>query len=77
MLLWPTGYRQNRMGNMVSRTSRIAFIKRKHGSDLLGMYVGETEKNIATAFQRAKENNMLLVLDEVDGALFIPTRWGR
>ena len=42
----------------------------KHGSDLLGMYVGETEKNIATAFQRAKENNMLLVLDEVDSFLF-------
>lgn len=42
----------------------------KHGSDLLGMYVGETEKNIAAAFQQAKENNMMLVLDEVDSFLF-------
>lgn len=42
----------------------------KQGSDLLGMYVGETEKNIASAFDQATEQNMLLVLDEVDSFLF-------
>ena len=42
----------------------------KQGSDLLGKYVGETEKNIAAAFEQAGEQNMLLVLDEVDSFLF-------
>lgn len=40
------------------------------GSDLLSKYVGETEQNIAAAFERAKNENMLLVLDEVDTFLF-------
>ena len=42
----------------------------RRGSDLLGMYVGETERNIATAFHQAEAQGMLLVLDEVDGFLF-------
>ncbi|MBH5328315.1 AAA family ATPase [Eikenella sp. S3360] len=42
----------------------------RHGSDLLGKYVGETEQNIANAFEQAKEQEMLLVLDEVDSFLF-------
>lgn len=40
------------------------------GSDLLDMYVGGTEKRIAAAFAQAKENNQLLILDEVDTFLF-------
>lgn len=43
---------------------------RCQGSDLLSKYVGETEQKIAQAFERAKEENMLLVLDEVDTFLF-------
>ncbi|NBI42066.1 AAA family ATPase [[Haemophilus] felis] len=42
----------------------------RQGSDLLGSYVGETERNIAAAFEQAKINNMVLVFDEVD------TFWG-
>ena len=42
----------------------------RRGSDLLGMYVGETERNISTAFHQAEAQGMLLVLDEVDGFLF-------
>ncbi len=42
----------------------------RHGSDLLNCYVGETEKNIAQAFEQAKADNALLVLDEVDTFLF-------
>ncbi|WP_157279216.1 AAA family ATPase [Aliarcobacter butzleri] len=41
----------------------------KKGSDLLGMFVGQTEKNIARAFQEAKEENAVLVFDEVDSFL--------
>lgn len=42
----------------------------RQGSDLLGKYVGETEQNIADAFEQAKEQEMLLILDEVDNFLF-------
>ena len=40
------------------------------GSDLLNPYVGGTERNIAQAFEQAKADNALLVLDEVDTFLF-------
>lgn len=41
----------------------------KKGSDLLSMWVGGTEKNIKTAFQEAKDENAVLVFDEVDSFL--------
>ncbi|OIP54339.1 MAG: AAA family ATPase [Helicobacteraceae bacterium CG2_30_36_10] len=41
----------------------------KKGSDLISMYVGGTEKNIANAFREAKEENAVLVFDEVDSFL--------
>ncbi|GAB7140996.1 hypothetical protein RsTz2092_09540 [Deferribacterales bacterium RsTz2092] len=41
----------------------------KRASDLLGMYVGETEKNIAEAFSDALEDNKLLIFDEADSFL--------
>jgi len=42
----------------------------RQGSDLLNCYVGGTEQNIAQAFEQAKVDNALLVLDEVDTFLF-------
>jgi ATPase of the AAA+ class len=41
----------------------------KKGSDLLSMYLGETEKNIALAFKEAKDKHAVLVFDEVDSFL--------
>jgi transitional endoplasmic reticulum ATPase len=41
----------------------------KTGSDLLGMYVGETEKNIRNAFREAGREGSILFLDEIDGLL--------
>lgn len=38
----------------------------KNGSDILGMYVGESEKNIAKAFEEAKKQKKILLFDEVD-----------
>lgn len=38
-------------------------------SDLLGMYVGENEKNIARAFEQAEADNAVLLIDEVDSFL--------
>lgn len=41
----------------------------KKGSDLLSMWVGGTEKNIAEAFAEAKDKKAVLVFDEVDSFL--------
>lgn len=38
-------------------------------SDLLAPYVGQTEQNIAKAFQQAKESGHILMIDEVDSFL--------
>ncbi|WP_164742408.1 AAA family ATPase [Pseudidiomarina mangrovi] len=44
----------------------------KKASDLLGKYVGESEKNIAKAFTEAKARDAILVIDEIDS--FITSR---
>ena len=41
----------------------------KKGSDLISKWVGGTEKNIANAFREAREENAVLVFDEVDSFL--------
>ncbi len=41
----------------------------KRGSDLISMWVGETEKNLAKAFAQAEEADALLLIDEVDSFL--------
>lgn len=41
----------------------------KRGSDLISKWVGETEANIARAFQQATMENAVLIIDEVDGFL--------
>lgn len=41
----------------------------KRCSDLLNCYVGMTEKNIAAAFNEAKTENAILVIDEADSLL--------
>lgn len=38
----------------------------KRVSDIFGMYVGQTEKNIAKAFEEATEKGMILLFDEAD-----------
>lgn len=41
----------------------------KRASDLMSMFVGETEKNIAAAFSQAEQDGALLLIDEVDSFL--------
>ena len=41
----------------------------KRGSDLIDMYVGGSEKNIAAAFDEARQEGALLLMDEVDSFL--------
>ena len=40
------------------------------GSDLLGMYVGQTEKSIAAMFDKAEKTGAVLLLDEADTFLY-------
>ena len=40
------------------------------GSDLLGMFVGQTEKNIAAMFDKAEKTGAVLLLDEADTFLY-------
>lgn len=44
-------------------------VRNLKGSDLLGMYVGQTEQAIASAFEIAKREQKFLILDEVDALL--------
>ena len=41
----------------------------RRASDLLSMYVGQAEKNIARAFREAEDEGALLLIDEVDSFL--------
>jgi SpoVK/Ycf46/Vps4 family AAA+-type ATPase len=41
----------------------------KRASDLLNMYVGESEKEIARAFQNAMDRRAMLIIDEADSLL--------
>ena len=41
----------------------------KRASDLMSMWVGENEKNIAHAFRQAEQDGALLLIDEVDSFL--------
>lgn len=49
------------------RLARPVTVKR--GSDLISKWIGETEKGIAHAFQRAQDENSILVIDEADSFL--------
>ncbi len=41
----------------------------KKGSDIISKWVGDTEKNIAAAFEEARKEQSVLVFDEVEGLL--------
>lgn len=44
-------------------------VKQKRASDLLSMFVGGTEKAIASAFSQAREEGAFLIFDEADSLL--------
>jgi transitional endoplasmic reticulum ATPase len=44
-------------------------VLQKRGSDIFGMFVGQTEQNIARAFAEAQETNSFLIFDEADSLL--------
>lgn len=55
-------------GKWIAQYTDKPFVLKK-GSDLISMWVGGTEKNIANAFNEAREEGAVLVFDEVDSFL--------
>ncbi|AOW75594.1 hypothetical protein A3Q34_01075 [Colwellia sp. PAMC 20917] len=68
LLYGPPGTGKSAYAKFLSKDLGLSLIM-KRGSDLLGPYVGETEKNIAAAFEEATDKNAILLLDEVDSFL--------
>lgn len=67
-LYGPPGTGKTAYGHWLAKEiGRPLIIKR--ASDLLSMYLGETEKRIANAFSSAQKSNSVLMLDEVDSFL--------
>lgn len=67
-LYGPPGTGKTAFGRyLAEKLGRRLIVKR--ASDLLGCYVGETEKQIAAMFAQAAEENSVLLLDEADSFL--------
>lgn len=62
------GTGKSAFGKWIAKVTDKPFVLKK-GSDLISMWVGGTEKNIANAFREAKEEGAVLVFDEVDSFL--------
>jgi len=62
------GTGKSAFGKWIAQYTDKPFILKK-GSDLLSMWVGGTEQNIARAFREATEEGAVLVFDEVDSFL--------
>lgn len=68
LLYGPPGTGKTEFVRYIARTlGRNLIIKR--ASDLLGMYVGQTEANIAAAFEEANRTKSILFFDEADSLL--------
>jgi len=62
------GTGKSAFGRYIAETLNKPLLLKK-GSGLISMYVGGTEKNIAAAFEEAREEKAVLVFDEVDSFL--------
>lgn len=65
LLSGPSGTGKSAYARHLAERMSLEVIE-KRGSDLLGMYVGETEANIAQAFREASRSGALLLIDEAD-----------
>jgi len=62
------GTGKSAFGKWIAQYTDKPFVLKK-GSDLISKWVGGTEQNIANAFKEAKDENAVLVFDEVDSFL--------
>lgn len=68
LLYGPAGTGKTGFAYHLAESSGMA-LKHVRASDLLGKYVGETEKNIAKVFRQAAKQKAILLLDEADSLL--------
>lgn len=61
----PPGTGKSMLATEIARIAESPLVL-KTGSDLLDKFIGETEKNIARAFEEAADEKAVLFLDEVD-----------
>jgi transitional endoplasmic reticulum ATPase len=64
----PSGTGKSEYAHQIAKLLNRPLIIKK-GSDILGKYIGESEKNLANAFQEVKNRKGVLLLDEVDSLL--------
>lgn len=67
-LYGPPGTGKTAYGRWLAEQLAIPLLV-KRASDLMSMWVGESEKNIAQAFQQAEQEGALLLIDEIDSFL--------
>ena len=67
-LYGPSGTGKTAYGRWLAEQLEVSLLV-KRGSDLISMWVGETEKNIAECFQQAKTEEAILLIDEIEGFL--------
>lgn len=66
LLFGPPGAGKTEFAKYLARTLERRIIQ-KRGSDLLSMWVGESEKQIRRAFEEAEREKSILFIDEADG----------
>lgn len=64
-LYGPAGTGKSAFGKYIAEVIEQPILLKK-GSDLISKWVGQTEQNIARAFQEAKDEKAVLIFDEVD-----------
>lgn len=67
-LYGPPGTGKTAFGRWLAEQLGVPLVV-KRASDLMSMWVGENEKNIARAFKQAEQEGALLLIDEVDSFL--------
>jgi transitional endoplasmic reticulum ATPase len=67
-LYGPPGTGKSAYGRWLAEQMDVPLLV-KRASDLMSMWVGENEKNIARAFKQAEQDGALLLIDEVDSFL--------
>lgn len=67
-LYGPPGTGKTAYGRWLAEQTGIPLLV-KRASDLMSMWVGENEKNIARTFEQAEQEGALLLIDEVDSFL--------
>ncbi len=67
-LYGPPGTGKTAFAHYLARMLDLTLLVRR-ASDILGSFVGQTERNIADAFEQAQDENAVLLLDEADSFL--------